>query len=258
MSDLSLVLIQTNPVWENPVANLRLPDEVGREVPEGGVVLLPEMFSTGYTMNTALAEEHPGPAARWLQENALHFGAVFAGSVIVRAGDRFFNRFYWATPEGHLLWYDKKHLFTLAGEEKVFSAGDRQVLVAWQGWQIALFVCYDLRFPVWCRRRPDFNYDLALFVASWPDRRSYAWRQLLKARGIENQAYVAGVNRCGTDGHGVLHAGDSMAVDYAGHVVASVTPFRSGFCKARLSLAKLREFREALPFEKDADPFHWA
>lgn len=257
MSDLSLLLLQTNPEWENPSANLRLTAEAEREIPEGGVVLLPEMFSTGYTMNSALAEEHPGPAAQWLQEKAARHGAVFCGSVMVREGGRFFNRFYWAVPDGKLHWYDKKHLFTLAGEEKVFSAGTRQVMVSWQGWQIALFVCYDLRFPVWCRRRPDFNYDLALFVASWPDRRSYAWRQLLKARAIENQAYVAAVNRCGFDGNGVLHAGDSMVVDYAGHVMASVKPFFPGFCTVRLSLNDLRHFRQVLPFEKDADSFQW-
>lgn len=257
MSDLSLVLIQTDPAWENPSANLKLPSEVDGEIQEGGIVMLPEMFSTGYTMNTALAEEHPGPAAQWLLENAARYKAVFAGSVMVREENRFFNRFYWALPDGSLAWYDKKHLFTLAGEEKVFSPGAKQVMVSWQGWRIALFVCYDLRFPVWCRRRPDFNYDLALFIASWPDRRSYAWRQLLKARAIENQAFVAAVNRCGFDGNGVLHAGDSMVLDYAGHRVASVKPFTPGFCSARLSLHNLKVFREALPFEKDADPFIW-
>jgi predicted amidohydrolase len=257
MSDLSLLLIQTDPAWENPSANLKLPPDVSGKIPEGGIVVLPEMFSTGYTMNTALAEKHPGPAALWLLENAARYKAVFTGSVMVQEGDRFFNRFYWAAPDGNLAWYDKKHLFTLAGEEKVFSRGSEQVIISWQGWQVALFVCYDLRFPVWCRRRPDFNYDLALFVASWPDRRGYAWRQLLKARAIENQAYVAAVNRCGLDGNGVLHAGDSMVIDYAGHTLAAVKPFHPGYCLAKLSLRTLKAFREALPFEKDADPFHW-
>ncbi|MCS6981919.1 MAG: nitrilase family protein [Flavobacteriales bacterium] len=255
MQDLNVVLIQTAPVWENVVANLHLPPDAKGVIQPDSIVVLPELFSTGYTMNTTLAEDHPGAACLWLLETAAVTGAVMCGSVMVRHQGRCYNRFYWAEPSGRLMWYDKKHLFTLAGEEKYFSAGQTQVLVEWRGWRIALFVCYDLRFPVWCRRRPDFDYHLALFVASWPDRRSYAWRTLLKARAIENQSFVVGVNRCGRDGNGVLHAGDSMAIDYAGHPIMQLTPFTPCVGVARLCGQDLLRFREALPFQKDADPF---
>ncbi|MCS6980085.1 MAG: nitrilase family protein [Flavobacteriales bacterium] len=255
MQPLSFCLVQTNPAWERPDLNLWIPEPSDQDIPQDSIVVLPEMFNTGYTMNTDLAEPPGGPACQWLLKEAARRSVVMVGSVMTREGSQYFNRLYWAEPTGQLSWYDKKHLFTLAGEDKVFSPGTTQCLVVWKDWKIALFTCYDLRFPVWCRRRPDFDYDVALFVASWPERRSYAWRALLKARAIENQSYVVAVNRCGYDGAGVLHAGDSQVVDFSGHVLAAIPPFHPGCGMATIFMEKLIQFRKALPFQQDSDAF---
>jgi len=255
MQDLKVILMQTSPVWEKPDQNLILSPDSIKLISEGSLVVFPEMFSTGFSMNVALAETHPGEACAWLQKMAKNFGAAFAGSVMVQENGKYLNRFYFATPDSQLIWYDKRHLFSLAGENEKFTAGTRQVLANWNGWKIALFTCYDLRFPVWCRRTPHFDYHIAIFVASWPDRRSLAWRTLLKARAIENQCAVVAVNRCGYDGQGVLHAGDSVIFDWSGKIIAFCKPYKPQTVSGIIASDELITFREQLPFQKDSDDF---
>jgi predicted amidohydrolase len=220
MRHLTVTCVQCPLAWEDPAANRAALDRLLEgEAGSRRVVLLPEMFTTGFTMNARPhAEAMDGPSVRWLSASARRLGAAVAGSLVVREDGRFYNRFVWAEPDGSLLHYDKRHRFRMAGEHEVYAAGDRLLTVAAGSWRIRCFVCYDLRFPVWCRNTGP-SFDLAVFVANWPARRAAHWRALLVARAIENQCYVAGVNRVGTDGNGVAYSGGSMVVDPAGDVL---------------------------------------
>lgn len=217
MRALTLTLIQTELTWEDSAANLAMFTrhiEALREPTD--LIVLPEMFTTGFSMNAQrLAEPMEGPAVTWLRRTATAAEADIVGSVIIAENGRFYNRLLWAKPDGRLLTYDKKHLFRFAGEEKVYTAGNRLVTVEVAGWQVRPFICYDLRFPTWLRNVGN-RYDLALFVANWPQRRSHHWRLLLRARAIENQAWVVGLNRVGVDGNGFDYSGDSAVIDPLG------------------------------------------
>lgn len=257
MPDLTVTLVQTELDWEDVAANLRRFDRLIDSLQVAtDLIVLPEMFTTGFSMNAAaLAENMDGRAVSWLRDAARKTGAAVVGSIIVVADDRFYNRLCWADPKGSLETYDKKHLFGYAGEDQVYTAGSASLLVELKGWQIRPFVCYDLRFPVWTRNtNTDPAYDLALFVANWPQRRSEHWKVLLQARAIENQAFVIGVNRIGTDGNGLYHSGDSSVIDPIGNIL-----FRSAHtpCVFTLSLerSRLDEYRQIFPAWKDADPF---
>jgi predicted amidohydrolase len=187
-----------------------------------------------------------------MREEAAALGCVIAGSLIVRDGGRCYNRLVWARPDGSLEHYDKRHLFRLAGEQEHYAAGARRLVVSLKGWRVCPMICYDLRFPVWSRSRGD--YDLLLYVANWPQRRALAWSTLLRARAIENQSYVVGVNRIGKDGNGTAYAGDSVAVDFLGQPLSS----EGGGDRvetAVLDLESLRAYRESFPAHLDADRF---
>lgn len=256
MQDLTVTLMQSKLAWEQPSVNRAHFDELlaamGRQT---DLVVLPEMFTTGFTMNAApLAETMDGPTQEWLRLRAQKYGCALTGSVIIEENGRYFNRLFFALPDGALHWYDKRHLFRMAGEEKVYSAGDRRLVVEMKGWRICPFVCYDLRFPVWMRNTPDLNYDLIVIVANWPAKRAAHWNALLPARAIENQSWLAAVNRVGADGHGYDHAGDSAVYDPLGRelwrrtnaeAVASIT----------LSHELLQTYRRDFPVWKDADRF---
>jgi len=251
---LRVTLVQTELAWQDPAANRhRLAAHFRGLVGHTDLVVLPEMFSTGFNMAAAeLAEDMEGPTVDWMREEAAALGCVIAGSLIVRDGGRCYNRLVWARPDGSLEHYDKRHLFRLAGEQEHYAAGSRRLVVTLKGWRVCPMVCYDLRFPVWSRSRGD--YDLLLYVANWPQRRALAWSTLLRARAIENQSCVVGVNRIGKDGNGTIYAGDSVALDFLGQPLSS----EGGGDRvetAVLDLESLRAYRESFPVHLDADRF---
>lgn len=259
MSTLTITTIQSNLVWENKAANLKMFSEKIAAIEEPTeIVILPEMFSTGFSMNpTAVAEPMNGETVEWMKETAIQNKIILTGSVIIEEADKFFNRLIWMLPNGQFAYYDKRHLFAFAGENENYSSGNKRLIASVKGWKINLQVCYDLRFPVWARQQPAENnieYDVLIYVANWPERRSHAWKTLLCARAIENQCYVIGVNRVGDDGHGIYHSGNSMIVDPLGEVLYHLKDEEDCFT---LSLEKehLQQVRERFPFWKDGDQF---
>jgi len=254
MSALNVTIVQSDLQWHDAARNLARFTAIIGDLPDAAdLIVLPEMFTTGFSMDAAqLAETMDGDAVRWMLDSAASRDAALCGSLIIRADQQFLNRFVCALPSGELIWYDKRHLFRLAGEQNHYAAGERRVTFELKGWRICPLVCYDLRFPVWSRNRD--SYDLLLYVANWPDRRHYAWETLLRARAIENLSYVAGVNRTGKDGNGVAYAGGSSIIDFLGSTVENLGD-REGTAAAALDLEQLRAFRERFAFDKDADSF---
>ncbi len=253
MQDLRITLIQTELIWEDIQANLDLFDKKIDSISQDtDLIVLPEMFTTGFSMNAEpLAQEMEGTSVKWLLDKSRQKDVDIVGSIIVTEKQKYFNRLIWATPAGNLLSYDKRHLFRMLGEHKVYSAGNRRITVGLHGWKIRPFICYDLRFPAWVRNSGN-QYDLAIFIANWPERRALHWKVLLQARAIENQCYVVGVNRVGTDGNDLYHSGDSCLIDPAGEVLhqKSHEPF---IYTTVLSYQLLEEYRKAFPAWMDAD-----
>lgn len=256
MENLRIALLQDDIVWENVEANLSRCESCLSAV-AGNVQLavLPEMFTTGFSMNAAsLAEPADGKTVQALKRWAAQFHMAIAGSYIARDGGNCYNRGFFVSPDGEMTFYDKRHLFRMGEEARFFTAGKDRMVVDFHGWHIALFVCYDLRFPVWCRNVGN-EYDLAIFVASWPQARAHAWRSLLTARAIENAAYVCGVNRVGTDGNNLVYVGDTMAVDYKGMLVGQAADGKQDALIVELDGNKLHSFWEKFPVWRDADSF---
>lgn len=253
MQDLTVSLVQTHLAWEDIDANLeRINDQVDGIKAPTDLIILPEMFSTGFSMRArTLAEEMTGKAVTWMRAKANEKQAVITGSVMVTDGGRYFNRLVWARPRGAPATYDKRHLFRYAGEEKIFTPGDRHLTMEIKGWRIRPFICYDLRFPIWVRNL-NLSYDLAVFVANWPARRAAHWRALLRARAIENQCFVAAVNRVGTDGHGFEYNGHSALIDPTGRVLFEEA---NTACIQTLQLKHktLANYRSRFPAWMDAD-----
>lgn len=254
--NLRIAALQAPLAWQDPDGN-RASFAASMRPLHGNVdvIVLPEMFTTGFTMEPeTLAEPEEGATVEWLRQEAHRADAAITGSVVVQVGTQFFNRLLWVTPDGAVAHYDKRHLFRMAEEHRHYAAGCKTLLVEWRGARIAPLVCYDLRFPVWSRRRTSFSYDVLLYVANWPAVRRYPWQQLLRARAIENQAFVIGCNRVGADGNGVEHAGDSVVLDYFGKPLAELADV-PGIVRATVDLGALREFRERFPAHLDADRF---
>lgn len=253
MQDLTITLIQTELVWEDIAANLAMFDRKIDSISEqSDVIILPETFTTGFTMNPAkVAESMDGSAVSWITKKSRQKNAHILGSVIIEEGGKYFNRLIWAKPNGELLTYDKKHLFRMAGEHKVFSAGSSHLTVDVNGWKLRTFICYDLRFPIWTRNIAN-EYDVAVYVANWPARRAPHWKLLLPARAVENQSYVIGVNRVGEDGNGHAYSGDSSIIDPLGKILfqQADTPC---IYTAKLSYDKVKEYRETFAAWQDAD-----
>ncbi|MDR0693986.1 MAG: amidohydrolase [Prevotellaceae bacterium] len=252
---MKIALLQTDIVWEDRQANLQycmdrintLPDDVQ-------LVMLPEMFSTGFSMQPEkLAETEEGATLEWLRETAVRKAVAIAGSVIAEERRKYFNRLFFVFPDGSYKKYDKRHLFSMSEEPQRYTAGVQRLVVEYGGWRICPLICYDLRFPVWSRNCGSV-YDLLLYVANWPAARINAWDALLPARAIENHCYVAGVNRCGQDGAGIAHNGHSQVIDYKGTVIAAAGNDEETLI-ATLSLEKLNSFRAKFPVGKDADAF---
>ncbi|MBA1145946.1 amidohydrolase [Ectothiorhodospiraceae bacterium WFHF3C12] len=254
MPDLKLALVQTPLHWHDPAANRDLLEQrLGAVAADVDLVVLPEMFNTGFTMAPeAHAEPHDGASVLWMQAMARRLGAVITGSLAVTEGSGHFNRLHWATPGGELLTYDKRHLFRMAGEQHHYQAGTRRLVAAIGDWRICPLVCYDLRFPVWSRNQQD--YDLLIYVANWPAARRERWRRLLQARAIENLCYVVGVNRVGIDGNGVEYSGGSVALDTLGDTLADCGD-AEGVTTVTLDHAALVAYRERFPAHLDADRF---
>ncbi len=254
MANLRVSLVQTDLVWENPSANCaQLEEKLAALGGSTDVVVLPEMFASGFSMSETGAEIGKGPALQWMQVQANRLGALIVGSLKVKQQNSFYNRLYAVQPDGTYSSYDKRHLFRMGDEHKFYQSGDQRVIVSYKGWNIALFICYDLRFPVWSRN-VSMAYDAAIYVANWPAPRANAWRTLLQARAIENLAYVVGLNRVGTDANALAYAGDSLLVDFKGDLVLDLKS-KDQILTSELSLESLAEFRAKFPAHLDADSF---
>lgn len=273
MKSLTFTLIQTNLFWEDKRANLDMLQEKIESIQEKTeVVVLPEMFSTGFTMNTEkFAETMEGPTVEWMKKMAAKEKIILTGSMIVKAkqersvGNDVFNRLIWMLPNGQYGFYDKRHLFAFTGEDKHYTAGNKRLIASVKGWKINLQVCYDLRFPVWARQASplrsgerglggEVEYDVLIYVANWPQRRNLAWKTLLQARAIENLCYVIGVNCVGNDGNNIYHSGNSMIVDPLGEILYHKAHDEDVFTMT-LEKEKLECVRKKYPFWKDADDF---
>lgn len=255
MQDLTVTIVQTALHWHDAAANRAMfSEKLANVAPATDLIVLPEMFTTGFSMRAAeLAEEPEGETLRWMQTMATEHDAVITGSVIVKENDNYYNRLFWVRPDGTYEKYDKKHLFRMAKEHYTYTSGKEKLLVELNGWNICPLVCYDLRFPVWSRNKEN-AYDLILYVANWPKVRSLAWSTLLQARAIENVAYCVGINRVGTDGNGHLYSGDSAIIHPKGYKLLE-TSEQEGIYTITLSKKELLEFREIFPAHLDADVF---
>lgn len=255
MSDLSITLVQTDLHWLDPEANRNALRQLIADIPQAtDLIVLPEMFTSGFTMTPeTVAEPANGPTLSWLQQVSKENRCAVTGSIVVEDQGRYFNRLYFVTPEGDHQHYDKRHLFRMAQEQEHYQPGRTRLVLNYKGWRICPMICYDLRFPVWCRNRQD--YDLLIFVANWPTSRHLPWRTLLQARAIENLSYVAGVNRIGVDGNGVDYNGQSLICDAPGKLVMDAQD-RAGCFTQTLSLDALQKYRTRFPAHLDADPFH--
>lgn len=256
MQNLNLAILQADLAWENPQENIDyFTKEIMSLTENVDVIVLPEMFTTGFSMNaTHLAEPQNGKSLSWMQQMAKEKQACVTGSLIVEENGNYYNRLYWVFPDETFKSYDKKHLFTLAKEEQTYTAGNQKLIVEYKGWKCCPLICYDLRFPVWARNTED--YDVLLYVANWPEMRTSAWDALLKARAIENMAYCVGVNRVGEDGNGYPYSGHSAVYDALGKQITKSENHHEVFTEIHeLDYEKLHETRKKLGFLNDRDAF---
>jgi omega-amidase len=277
MSTLTVSTIQPDLQWEDKAANLRrLEEKIDGINEHTELVVLPEMFSTGFSMQPeSFAERMDGPTVGWMRYVAARKKIILTGSLIIEEEGNYFNRLVWMLPNGRYGCYDKRHRFAYAGENDHYTAGQKRLVASVKGWKVLLLVCYDLRFPVWSRQqppesepgtphadlaseipaKPNLEYDLIIYVANWPERRSHAWKTLLQARAIENQSYVIGVNRVGDDGNQIAHAGDSMIIDPLGETLYHAASKEEVFTLT-LDQQHLETIRQRFPFWRDADHFY--
>ncbi len=255
METLKINIVQTPLTWECPEANCNAIGSLLAANTLGDVIILPEMFTTGFSMNTQLiAESSTEWALRWMEEQANKHNALLIGSCMFVDDNIYFNRLIAMYPGGRFQYYNKKHLFGLGKEAACYKAGDSRLLIEYLGWRICPFICYDLRFPVWCRNDSKLPYDISIYVANWPAQRHFAWQQLLVARAIENQSYTLGCNIVGTDGADLLYIGGSKALDATGQLIAGLDD-TTGILTVSLSKSALTKTRIDLPFLNDAETF---
>ncbi|MBL7765393.1 MAG: amidohydrolase [Chitinophagaceae bacterium] len=255
MSTLSFTLVQTALHWEDAAANRKMFEEKLNQLSPTEIVVLPETFSTGFSMNpSTLAETMQGETVQWMKSMAEKHKIILTGSLIIKENEHYHNRLIWMLPNGQCGHYDKRHLFSYAGEDVAFTPGEKRLITQVKGWKICTLICYDLRFPVWSRQHTDGEYDVLLYMANWPERRIAAWNSLLRARAIENQCYVVAVNRIGEDGNGHQYPGDSCVIDPMGEIIYQN---RGGEDMKTISLNKeeLIKVRTQFPFQKDKDDF---
>jgi predicted amidohydrolase len=258
MQKLTLSIIQTPLFWEDKEKNYTLLNKAFSGIKEGvNLIVLPEMFNTGFTMQSELfAEEMEGPTMQWMFTKAQEKNAAVCGSIIIKEKNHYYNRLIFMMPSGNYEYYDKRHLFRMGNEHQHFSPGNSQKIVNYLNWKFNLQICYDLRFPIWSYNRFfDKGYDVLIYVANWPERRNKAWKSLLMARAIENQCYVIGVNRIGTDGHSTNHTGDSAVINYLGDIIHACKPNTPEVVTCILDKEPLEKFRIDFPVGLDADDF---
>jgi len=255
MEDLKIALVQTSLVWENHVASLELINKHLDKISGVDLIVLPEMFTTGFSMEPArLAEKMDGKTIQWLQQKAREKNAVITGSFIVEENNQYFNRLIWMRADGSFEHYDKRHLFRMAGENNIYTEGKKKLIVNLKGWKVCPLICYDLRFPVWSRN-VQHEYDVLLYTANWPEVRNHAWKSLLPARAIENQCFVLGLNRVGMDGKALHYSGDSMILDFFGKPLSQASAGKEEVLLATLKKEDLDKFRSNFPANLDADRF---
>lgn len=269
MSSLTFSLIQTNLFWEDPQANLQMLEEKIMGIQEKTeVVILPEMFTTGFSMQPELfAETMDGAAFKWMKRISAEKKVVLTGSLMMHEDGQYYNRLIWMLPNGQWGKYDKRHLFANGSEHEHYIAGHKRLIASVKGWKINLQICYDLRFPVWARQSmapvstegngnndQHLEYDVLIYVANWPEPRNHAWKTLLQARAVENQCFAIGVNRVGTDANGLYHSGDSMLVNPMGHPIYQKA-HEEDIVTITIQRDELDEVRKKFPFYKDSDPF---
>jgi omega-amidase len=277
MKGLQITIIQSNLHWENIDANIKMfSEKISSVKDDADLIVLPEMFSTGFTMNNkAVAENMSGKAVEWMKKTAKEKNCVVTGSLVIEEDGKYFNRLIWMRADGSFETYNKRHLFRYAKEQDYYTAGNEKLIVELKGWKICPMVCYDLRFPVWIRNgspspqrgentnskstlRGDLGgltYDLLLFVANWPERRNHPWKTLLMARAMENQAYVVGVNRVGNDNNNIYHSGDSAVINFKGEIISKTKAHKESIETVAISKNELDEWRNVFPSWVDADNF---
>lgn len=255
MSTLNLTLLQHPLEWMDGEANLHYFGSLLQNIRQRDLIILPEMFTTGFAMEAAKSTLPQQQVIEWLHHYASRCNAMIGGSVAVSEPKGAVNRFLLVAPDGEVHHYDKRHLFRMAGEDQHYVAGKQRQVVEWRGWRILPQICYDLRFPVFSRNQND--YDLALYIANWPATRSQHWKALLMARAIENQVFVAGCNRVGSDANDCHYSGDSQIITPQGEIIAQTATCQIAQLDAVISLEQLHEYRQQFPAWRDADDFHW-
>lgn len=255
VNDIKIALIQTSLFWEDVDKNLEIfTKKISNIKNKADLVVLPEMFSTGFSMNSKkLAEEINGKTVNWLIKTSVINNISIIGSLIIKEKNNYFNKLFFVNSDGSYKTYNKRHLFRMANENNYYSQGKEDLIVHFNGWRIKPLICYDLRFPVWSRNNND--YDILVYIANWPERRAYAWKTLLRARAIENQSYVVGVNRIGEDQNNVIYSGDSAILNPFGDEISDIKPHENKTQIIKISYKKLFEFRESFPVNLDADSF---
>jgi omega-amidase len=252
---LNIAVIQTKLVWENKEQNILNFEKHFSKIKNADIVVLPETFSTGFSMESkSLAEPMNGKTVTWMKKYSKKMKSVICGSLIIEENKKQYNRFIWAMPNGEVYSYDKRHLFSPGTEDKHYTQGKDKVIINYKGWNICPLICYDLRFPVWSKNVNN-QYDVLIYVANWPSPRNFAWQQLLIARAIENQSYVVGVNRVGFDAKGINHNGSSTVIDYLGKQLLKGPDDKVWIKQVKIEKKPLEDFRIKLPFAKDADLF---
>ncbi len=260
MQNIKTAIVQSNIYWNDIQKNLtHFSEQIGKISSDTDLIVLPEMFTTGFNMKPKdIFEEGSSATLEWMKKTAQIRQCIIAGSLLFKENEQFFNRLFWVGPHSNYDTYDKKHLFSFVGEDKIFTPGKKHTIVSYKGMRFLLIICYDLRFPVWCKNKfkdGSYDYDAIVCVANWPEVRGHVWRLLLQARAVENQAYVIGVNRVGKDINGINHSGDSMIICPKGEIIAAVPPNETAFREALLEMQELKRFREKFFAAADWDDF---
>lgn len=270
MNDLKITIIQSDLYWENKEKNLELfSQKISSIIEQTDLIILPEMFTTGFSMRPELfAEQMNGATVNWMKEKAKEKNCVITGSFICEEGGKHFNRLVWMNAGGNYSVYDKRHLFRMGDEDNHYGHGQKKIIVELNGWKICPLICYDLRFPVWARNRSvvgssesvdkkeiRVDYDILIYVANWPERRAHPWKSLLVARAIENQSYTIGVNRVGNDGNNIYHTGDSVVLNFKGEAISKIESGKESVSTITLNYKNLEDFRKQFPVMLDADDF---
>jgi predicted amidohydrolase len=256
---LKITLIQTHLIWENVDVNISHFDKLIDAISESSdVIILPEMFSAGFSMNISIAESMGGKSMKWLSRKAAEKNVAICGSLMIEENGMFYNRFTWMNPDGTFQTYNKRHCFRMANEHNYFTPGDEKIIIDYKGFKICPMVCYDLRFPVWSRNKivdNEYAYDVLIYVANWPERREFAWQQLLIARAIENLSFVVGVNRVGKDGFDIDYSGQSAIINMLGQKLTSLQSHKTAIETITINKTELQKYREQFPAHLDADAF---